>query len=177
MPSYLFQRELPQQNHWDLTDLVLSSTHHPRSWRARCSFWRMSGTGGSQQEHVSAVTTRGIHMGCGRAVDGCHEMKMPHVTLSCYLSRMCQENVYTELQTKNTEAADLWRSWVTKGGYPRPSRVSSAAQSAVDDKEVFYHVRLWSSLSLVLGWTNAKLFLQTAHITEEQYGLGKLTLR
>lgn len=100
-----------------------------------------------------------------------------HVTLPCYLSRMCQENVYTELQTKNTEAADLWRSWITKGGYPRPSRVSSAAESAVDDKEVFYHVRLWNSLSLVLGWTNAKLFLQTAHITKEQYGLGKLTLR
>ena len=45
----------------------------------------------------------------------------PHCPVA-YLK--CRKNDYTKLQTVNTEAADLWGSW-TKGGYPRPSRVSS----------------------------------------------------
>lgn len=76
------------------------------------------------------------------------------------------------------ESTDLWRSWVSKAGYPRSSRVSSAeaAPSTVSDKEVWGHLRLWDSLSLVVGWTNYKLFLQTAHVTDGQDETGELTL-
>lgn len=62
-----------------------------------------------------------------------------HVPSPSYLSPMCQENVDTRLQSVNLEAADLWRSWITQGGYPRPSRESSAeaVQWTVNGKQVW----------------------------------------
>lgn len=99
-----------------------------------------------------------------------------HVILPCYLSKTCQENVYTITK---------WECWsccwfVEKLNHQR--RISQTIQGELGCgcavscgwERSFDHFSPQSSLSLVLGWTNSQLFLQTAHITD---GLAKLTLR
>lgn len=122
-----FQKESPQQCHRDRMTLFYLWCHHPRSWRDRHWFSGTSDTGRHWQELVSAMTTRHIPVRCGRAVDGHHAVKMPvwHTTSPCDLFKICEKNDYTKLQTLDTEAADFQGSWITKGGCPRPSRVSS----------------------------------------------------
>lgn len=49
---------------------------------------------------------------------------------------------------------------------------AEAIQSAVGDKEILDHLRLWGIQSLVVGWIYSELFLPAAHITDWQMGLG-----
>lgn len=181
LKGYVFQREFPQQSHWELTDIVLPFMPSPQELDGQTLVVKYVRPWRTPAWTCFRYNYKAHSYGCGRAVNGHHGKKMPalHMVHCPGTSLKCVRKWLHRVT--NCEHRGCWfmEKLNHRRGISQTVQVSSAkaVQWAVSDKEILDHLRLWGIWSLVLGWIYSELFLPAATSEIGSMGLGKLSLR
>lgn len=96
LEGYIFQREFPQQSHWDLTDIVLPLMPSPSESEGQGLVLKCVRPRRTPAWTRSWYGHKAPSYGCGRAVNGLHRMKNSCIArgiLPGYFIKMCHKMI------------------------------------------------------------------------------------